>query len=62
MDNTEPLPQIFDTIYDLKTKEQLQNEVEYLAHRLAGIIDLCFDYGEGQKIQTYVNAILFRQS
>ena len=31
----------YNLLYDIKTPEQLQNEVEYLAHRLGGIASLC---------------------
>lgn len=35
------LPYSYDLLYDIKTQEQLQHEVEYLAHRLSGIAKLC---------------------
>lgn len=34
------LPSIYDLLYDLKTEQQLQDEVDYLVHRLAGIMNL----------------------
>lgn len=57
MDN-DALPQIFDTLYDLKTKTQLHNEVEYLAHRIAGIIDLCEEQETGMDVRSYLNMVI----
>lgn len=33
----------FNILYDIKTKEELEQEVEYLLHRLQGIRNLCKD-------------------
>jgi len=45
----------YDLLYDIKTKEQLQREVDYLAHRLAGIARLCRE--DGFSIDTYIKQI-----
>lgn len=45
-----------DLLYDIKTTEQLQAEVEYLAHRLSGLARLCRD--DGNTIDAYVLEIL----
>ena len=46
----------YDLLYDIKTTEQLQAEVEYLAHRLSGLARLCRD--DGHTIDAYVLEIL----
>ncbi len=46
----------YDLLYDIKTQEQLQNEVEYLAHRLGGIAKLCRD--DGNSIDEYLRTVL----
>lgn len=46
----------FDLLYDIKTQEDLQNEIDYLAHRLAGILELCRD--NGRYYDCYVYQIL----
>lgn len=58
MTNEENLPHIFDTLYDLKTKTQLHNEVEYLVHRIAGIIGLCEEHSEGMDVRSYLNMVI----
>lgn len=39
----ESLPYNFKLLYDLKTKEELEYEIDYLLHRLQGIRNLCKD-------------------
>lgn len=39
------LPYSFDLLYDIKTQEDLQNEIDYLANRLAGILEMCRNKG-----------------
>lgn len=46
----------FDLLYDIKTQEELQNEVDYLAYRLAGILELCRD--NNRYYDCYVQQIL----
>jgi len=46
----------YELLYDIKTTEQLQAEVEYLAHRLSGLARLCRD--DGHAIDDYVLKIL----
>ena len=46
----------YNLLYDIKTPEQLQNEVEYLAHRLGGIASLCRN--DGYSIDEYVLTIM----
>ena len=46
----------YNLLYDIKTPEQLQNEVEYLAHRLGGIALLCRN--DGYSIDEYVLTIM----
>ena len=50
------LPYGFDLLYDIKTQEALQHEIEYLAYRLAGILELCRD--NGRYYDCYVYQIL----
>ena len=50
------LSYIYNLLYDIKTPEQLQNEVEYLAHRLGGIASLCRN--DGYSIDEYVLTIM----
>ena len=54
--NVRELSYSYDLLYDIKTAEQLQNEVEYLAHRLGGIARLCRD--DGHSIDVYVLAVM----
>jgi hypothetical protein len=42
----------FDLFFDIKTEEQLQHEVEYLASRLSTMMDLC--RRSGRPIDKYV--------
>ena len=46
----------YDLLFDLKTSTQLNNEVEYLAHRLKGIADLCRQ--DKHPIDTYILTVL----
>lgn len=46
----------YDLLYDIKTVEKLQEEVEYLAHRLAGLARLCRE--DGYSIDDYVTTVL----
>lgn len=46
----------YDILYDIKTYEQLQQEVEYLTHRLSGIAALC--RGDGHSIDGYIKTML----
>ena len=46
----------YDLLYDIKTYEQLQQEVEYLTHRLSGIAALC--RGDGHSIDDYILMML----
>jgi len=50
------LPYSFDFLYDIKTQQQLQEEVDYLAHRLGGIAKLCREYG--YSVDAYVTLVL----
>ena len=50
--NVRELSYSYTLLYDIKTLEQLQTEVEYLAHRLGGIASLCRD--DGYSIDEYV--------
>lgn len=50
------LPYSFDLFYDIKTQEDLQEEIDYLAHRLAGILEMCRD--SGRHYDCYVYQIL----
>ena len=50
------LPYGYDLLYGLKTEAQLQAEVEFLAHRLAGIASMRRD--EGKSIDAYVLSVL----
>ena len=54
--NVRELSYSYDLLYDIKTAEQLQNEVEYLAHRLGGIARLCRD--DGYSIDDYILMML----
>lgn len=54
--NVRELSYSYDLFYDIKTSEQLQNEVEYLAHRVAGIARLCRD--DGYSIDDYVLTVM----
>lgn len=47
---------IYDLLYDIKTTEQLQQEVDYLAHRLAGLAKLC--RGDRRPIDNYLKEVL----
>ena len=53
------LPHAYDLLYDIKTHKQLQNEVEFLAHRLAGIAELC--RRDGHPIDGYLQSVLMLQ-
>ncbi len=50
------LPYSYDLLYDIKTKEQLQAEVEYLANRLSGLAELCRT--DGESIDEYIRSVL----
>ena len=50
--NVRELSYSYDLLYDIKTQEELQSEVEYLAHRLGGIARLCRD--DGYSIDEYI--------
>jgi len=50
------LPYSFDLLYDIKTQEDLQHEIDYLAYLLAGILELCRD--NGRYYDCYVYQIL----
>lgn len=52
----ECLRYVYDLLYDLKTERQVQREVEYLAHRLAGIAKLRRE--DGKPIDGYIRQIL----
>lgn len=54
--NSRELGYSYNLLYDIKTAEQLQNEVEYLAHRLSGIARLCRD--DGYSIDEYLRTVL----
>lgn len=54
--NVMELSYSYDLLYDIKTQEQLQSEVEYLAHRLGGIAKLCRD--DGCSIDEYVLTVM----
>ena len=54
--NVRELSYSYDLLYDIKTPEQLQFEVEYLAHRLSGIARLCRD--DGYSIDEYVITVM----
>lgn len=54
--NVRELGYSYDLLYDIKTTEQLQNEVEYLAHRLSGLARLCRE--DGHPIDGYVMTVL----
>ena len=54
--NVRELSYSYDLLYDIKTQEQLQSEVEYLAHRLGGIARLCRD--DGCSIDEYVLTVM----
>jgi hypothetical protein len=45
MNNSKQLPYSFDLHYDLKTEDQLAQEVDHLYNRLQGILDLCRELG-----------------
>ncbi len=46
----------YDLLYDIKTEEGLRNEIDYLAHRLAGIAKLCRE--DGYPVDAYITAVL----
>ena len=46
----------YDLLYDIKTEEELQSEVEYLVRRLAGIANLLRE--DGRDIDGYIKAVL----
>lgn len=46
----------YDLFYDLKTEQQLEYEVEYLVHRLAGIMELRRE--DDKSIDDYVRCVL----
>lgn len=46
----------YDLLFDIKTTDQLQAEVDYLAHRLSGILNLCRD--DGHPADHYVLTVL----
>ena len=50
------LPYVFDLMYDIKTQEDLQNEIDYLAYRLADVLSTCRD--NGRYYDCYVYQIL----
>lgn len=50
------LDYIYDLLYDIKTEEELQREVEYLAHRLSSIAKT--RRGEGKSIDERIKQIL----
>ena len=54
--NVRELSYRYDLLFDIKTPVQLQNEVEYLAHRLGGIARLCRD--DGCSIDEYVLTVM----
>lgn len=54
--NVRELSYSYDLLFDIKTPEQLQHEVEYLAHRLGGIVRLCRD--DGYSIDEYVLTVM----
>lgn len=47
---------LFDLFFDIKTEEELQEEVEYLVHRLAGIANLLRE--DGRNIDDYIKTVL----
>ena len=52
----ESLGYVYDLLYDIKTKEQLINEVDYLVERLSGIAKLCRQ--DGYPIDEYILMML----
>ena len=46
----------YDLLYDIKNTEQLQQEVEYLTHRLSGIAALCRQ--DNHSIDDYIRSVL----
>lgn len=54
--SNKPLGYAYDLLFDIKTHAQLQTEVEFLAHRLKGIADLCRE--DGHPIDAYVLSVL----
>lgn len=48
---------VYDLLYDIKTEEQLSQEVEYLVNRLGGIMQLRRD--ENKSIDDYIQTVLF---
>ena len=55
----ESLGYVYDLLYDIKTKEQLNNEVDYLVERLSGIAKLCRQ--DGCSIDAYISTMLHLQ-
>lgn len=47
---------VYDLIYDIKTEDELESEVEYLVHRLAGIAKLLRE--DGRDIDDYIKVVL----
>ena len=52
----ESLGYAYDLLYDIKTKEQLTNEIDYLVERLSGIAKLCRQ--DGYSIDDYILMML----
>ena len=50
------LSNLYGLYYDIKTIGELKTEVDYLAHRLSGLMNLCRD--DGYSIDNYVMATL----
>ena len=52
----ESLGYAYDLLYDIKTQEQLTNEIDYLVERLSGIAKLCRQ--DGYSIDDYILMML----
>lgn len=52
----ESLGYAYDLLYDIKTKEQLTNEIDYLVERLSGIAKLCRQ--DNHSIDDYIRSVL----
>ena len=52
----ESLGYAYDLLYDIKTQEQLTNEIDYLVERLSGIAKLCRQ--DNHSIDDYIRSVL----
>lgn len=54
--NVRELGYSYDLLYGIKNPDQLHAEIEYLAHRLSGLMQLCRE--DGYSVDAYVAMVL----